>query len=277
MLLRYQGILMSGSFNHGLLVTSFSPPTTAIEGSSAALYGRDGTSSPREWLGESSWVWTTTTNVQTLQEALALAGGLESAWKDPGLRNSTSHGWLEYSNDGGATWFRVYGRPGRFTSFTPDIRAVHGVGSMDLEFIQRDPLHYSNTEHSTTITLTSGTGTGSVQNDGNRDAPLAATFRGPCTNPTLRRNGMYFGYRGTLASNQSVRIDAQNQSVTLGSGGANPVPVPGGLTPRYSLTEFTAKPGRTDWTFEASGANTSTRAVMSWRDAHASMQYGGGA
>lgn len=292
-LLRYQGIVMSASRNHTLLVTGLEMPTTEIRDNSTFRFGADGSTSGPEWLGESYWTWTVATNVYSLSEAMALSGQLEAAWKDPSVRTGYSHVPLEYSHDNGATWYRVYGRPGRFTPFTPDTRAMGGVGYLTLEFIQRDPLHYASQESFTRIDATQATtGTawrfplhfplsgvesgepraGLVTNRGDRPAPVRAVFSGPGSDFRVWGDGFEAGYTGTLTYDQTVTLDGLDHTVVRRTGGARARHVT--PTRRTRLGDFTLPPGTTNLWFKSTDPTGTSHVDIYWRAAFTSMQGG---
>ena len=292
-LLRYQGIVMSASRNDDLLVTELEMPTTEIRENSTFRFGSDGAASGPEWLGEAFWTWTVTTNVRSLPVAMALSGQLEAAWKDPAVRSSHSHVPLEYSHDNGATWYRVYGRPGRFTPLTPDYRAMSGVGAMVLEFVQRDPLHYASEESFTRIGVNqASTGTawrfplrfplsgvasgepraGLIVNRGDRPAPVRAVFKGPGSNFRLWGEGFEAGYKGALAHDQTLTLDGVERTSIRRTGGSRVRHVT--PTRKTRLTQLHLPPGTSNLWFETTDPTGVSHVDIYWRAAYTSMQGG---
>ena len=293
LLLRYAGIVMSASRNHDLLVTELEMPTTEIRDNSTLRYGRDGASSGPEWLGESYWTWTVATNVHSLPEAMALSSRLEAAWKDPKVRASHQHVPLEYSHDNGATWFRVYGRPGRFTPFVPGTRAMGGVGYMTLEFVQRDPLHYSSAEAMTRIGVVAASSesawhfplrfpltgvssgepkAGLVTNHGDSPAPARVVFNGPGSGFRVWGDNFEAGYSGSLAHDQTLTLDGMERTCIRRTGGARArhvIP-----TRRTRLGNFVIPTGTTNLWFEATDPTGISHVDIYWRNSFASMQGG---
>lgn len=288
MLLRFGGVVMGEG---ALLVTGFSPPVIERDSDEFPRLNDHGTLPSREWLRRETWAWSLATNGRDLREAMGAAGAVKRAWADRDLMDSTRLAPLEYSLDGGVSWFRVLGRPGRFTPPDAGVLSSQGVGVMDVEFRQMDPRHYGGREHRESIPVvpaslgglvaplvapltTVSTGAaraGRVVNAGDLPAPLAVEFRGPATDPVVvSDDGLEIGYRGTLAYDESVMIDPVANSVLLNGS----VPVPGRLTLRTRLSRAAAPPGESDWFFRALDQTGTAEAVLIWRDAYSSMQYG---
>lgn len=287
MYIRYEGITLGGRTGP-LIISDFDAPTTDLRSSFTDRINRDGVMVSREWLGKASWQFTISTNGDSLREALDTAGALESVWKRPSVRNSTAPAVLEYSYDG-ENWYRILGRPGRFTSLKPDVHATLGVGVLDIEFVQTDPRHFASTEASTrinavpasiggivapvispiTTVASGGARAGRIINSGDLPAPVTVTFYGPSTNPKVRTSeGYEIAYNGTLAHDRSVTIDPLNHSVTMDNG----VQVPGRLSRRTRLSSLTVPPGSSDWFYEATDATGSSYVELSYRDSYSHMR-----
>lgn len=290
------GDVVMGGRSGPLIITDFTRPVTEKRGSSTDRLRGHGQDATRRWLGGRTWSWTLATNGHSLAESVAMAESVERAWLDYADMASTVPTPLEYSLDEGATWFRVYGQTGRITSMTPDVRAVQGVGLLDLEFEQLDPRHFSSELSSTTIQAapsTASTGwvapfvfplvsgatgdvrAGTVFNAGDKPTPLTVTFYGPCTDPRVWAGDVSVGYSGALAADQWVRVDALSRSVVAGGYDRPEVPVPGRLVSDLGLVDLVAPTGWSDWSYAAKDPTGSSRAVISWRSAFTSMQYGG--
>lgn len=291
LMLRYRGVVMGGRTGP-LIITDWSPPVVEKRGDAYDRLRGHGQAHSRQWLGGRNWQWTLNTNGSQLSDAYAMSGALEREWLNYADMETTEDVPLEYSLDDGLTWWRVYGRPGRFTPPKPDVRAVQGSAAFDVEFTQTDPLHYSNTSRSTTITAsaavlggwsfplefpltTAASGaerSGQIVNDGDKPAPVQVVFYGPSSDPVVTTShGYEIGFRGSLAWDQWVSLDPRAGSVLLNG----VTPVPGRLTVRSILSDLTAPPGVSDWYYRALDEAGTSRAVLSWRSAFTSMQYGG--
>lgn len=292
MYLRFDGVTMGGGRSSPLIVTDLTPPVVDKRGDSTDRLHGHGQTAPRQWLGGRSWAWTLATNGHSLREAFELAETIEQKWLDYRMMEDPVPVPLEYSNDGGATWFRVYGKPGRIASLKPDVRATRGVGILDLTFEQTLPAHYSNEVETVEIsavpasigglvaplvapltTVASGAArAGRIESTGNLPAPVVVTFHGPSTNPRVETaDGYVLGYRGTLAYDRSVTLDPLAETVRLDDG----TDVPGRLTLSARLSSLSAPPGVSDWFYRSTDTSGTSRAVLAWRDAFTSMQYGG--
>lgn len=288
MLIKYRGITVGGNTGP-LIITDYSAPTTDLRTDYVDKLQRDGSVLSKDFLGSTSHQFTVATNGKSLQDALDLAGSLEAAWKNSSVRASTAPVALDYSNDGGQTWSRMYGKPGKFTSLTPNVRATLGVGILELEFVQSDPRHYSATEFSTTIdgtasnvggiiapivspitTVASGEArAGILTNEGDLPSPARVRFHGPSTNPSIRTDrGYTIGYKGTLAYDQWVEINGFSNEVKLNNG----VSVAGRLDRRTRLSNLNVPSGRSEWSYSATDVSGTSKAVIYFREAHTSMQ-----
>ena len=292
--LRIGGVVMGGR-SGPLIITDLSQPVTEKRGTFTDRLGAHGQTTPRQWLGGRAWTWTLATNGHNLYEAMSLAESIEQVWLDYASMADARPMALEYSLDEQRTWWRVYGKPGRVTSPTPNIRAVQGVGVLDLEFHQTDPSHYASDAQSTRISTVAGasrsgwvtplvfplvsaaTGeerAGRVSNGGDRPTPITVTFRGPCENPVLRADGFEVGYRGSLAHDESVTVDGHMMTAVLRDGAGRSHHVPGRLTRRTRLSRLRVQPGDTDLWLSAIDQTATAYAQITWRDAYTSMQYG---
>lgn len=287
--LRYRGLVMSGDFGP-LIITDLQMPVSEKRNTFVNRLNDHGQYASREWLEARTWSWTMSTNSRSLESALSMGGRLEALWNDRDAMNTTSVYPLEYSNDGGETWFRVYGRPGRHSPVTPGPMLNQGMGVISVEFIQTDLRHYSGLERSNQVlAVPSSTGglknplraplssiaspaprAGHLINEGNLPAPVKVTFIGPSTNPHFvdQRGRHMVGYRGTLTQSQRVVIDPLAQTVLLNG----TVSVPGRLTMATRLNQLAVAAGGGDWFYKATDTTGTSKGLLNWRDAFNSMQ-----
>ena len=237
--LRYRGTVMSGD-RGALVITDIAPPVSQKRSSHTERLWGHGLHPSREWLDALTWTWSLGVNTGSRQEALSMADKVASAWSHYGVMRTTSQRPLEYSHDGGQTWSRVYGRPGALTSVTPGLALKHGMGVMDLEFIQTDPRHFDSLESQTTIhTHPEATGglvapvvapikvsrTGGVSerlavNDGTVVTPVRVRFHGPISNPGLSMDGGWkLQLKTSLQWDEWIEVDAMARTVTRGRDG----------------------------------------------------------
>jgi hypothetical protein len=288
MLFRYRG-LDFGAETSTLISTGTTPPTMSLRTDYTERLQRDGVTVGRDYLGSASWAITLATNAGDLAGALGAAADLEERWKAEAVRSSTAPAALDYSTDLGDTWHRVYGRPGLFTGFSPNARAMQGSGQITLEWVQTDPSHYSAAEHQATIVAqasvvggivaplvapittvaTGGERAGVLQNDGDRPSPARVRFYGPSTDPIIRTDrGTIIAYKGTLAYDQWVELNAWDATVKLNNGAS----VAGRLDRRTVVSKMAVPAGRSEWAYAATDLSGTSRAVIYWRDAHTSLQ-----
>lgn len=289
--IRFQGVEVGCKRDDPLTIADYAPPMTEVDPIRTPNLGRDGVHAGSDYLRSSAWDFSLSVTEAGTAGVLGRAGLLERAWKDKAVRSAGATP-LEYSTDHGASWHRVYGRPLRYTGPKADFMAAQGYGAVEIQFEQTDPLHYSSTTTSTTITAapaviggwsfplsfplsTAATGAeraGRVTNAGDKPTPVQVTFHGPCSNPVVTTShGYEVGYRGTLAWDQHVTLDPMAGSVLLNG----TVPVPGRLTVRSILSDLVAPAGNSDWFYRATDPTGTSRAVLEWRSAFTSMQYGG--
>lgn len=288
MYLKYRGLKFGGRSGN-LIVTDFKAPTLEIKNSYRDRVSRDGQMVSRDTLTKATWQFSISTNGANLQDALDAAASLQSKWQDKNMRESSYASVLEYSHDG-ETWWKIYGRPGRFTSLEPDVHAQLGVGKIEMEFVQTDPQTYSSSETLTVINAVQavqggitapilapittvhvgGERVGRITNRGNIGAPLVVTFYGPSTNPTIRNDdGFELTYNGTLAYDQYVRIDPLKHEVRLITGTQTVGSmVPGRLSRRTRLSDLVVQPGDSEWYYTALDDTGTSRVELSSRDAY---------
>lgn len=282
MLFRYRGVLF-GYPDGELLVSSVVVPTLEVRSDYKDRIGRDGVNPSRDYLGSGAWQIAVSTNGDSLADTTAFAGRLESAWKAPAGRGNSAPQPLDYSNDEGATWSRVYGRPGKFAPHDAGLLSHLGGGAFDLEFVQTDPNHYSAAERQAIIdgsasnvggliaplvapitTVSTGQArAGVLQNDGDLASPARVRFYGPSTNPMLTtEKGYTIGYVGALAYDQWVELNAWDSTVKLNSGAS----VAGRMDRRTRISRLSVPPGRSEWVYKATDVSGTSRAVIYWRD-----------
>jgi hypothetical protein len=256
-------------------------------------HNRDGILPSRDWLGAGAWQFNARTSYQprTLAEAFDAVAAIEQVWKAPTVRDSTTTQPLDYSLDGGETWYRVYGRPGPYTGPNPDRMAIQGRVDVTAEFQQLDPAHYSAAEHSVVIpvvpashggiiaplvapitTVASGEPrVGGIDNAGDLPSPARVVFHGPCTNPILTTDkGYKIGYVGSIAYDQTVTISAWDSTIIKTPPRAS---VAGDLDRRTRLSRLVVPSGHSEWYFEATDATGTASATVYWRDAYTAMQH----
>ena len=293
--LRFQGVEIGCTRDDPLYIADYDPPTTELDGAYTARLRDDGVLPGRTFLRDSVWQFAVTVKGVGVSGVLARAESLEREWKARSARLGGPVP-LEYSTDHGENWYLVYGMPGRFTGPKADYLAASGMGRVDLQFTQTDPRHFTSEPSSTTIQAAPSTASGgwlapfafplvggvtgdvragTVLNAGDKPAPVTVTFYGPCADPRVWDGQVSVGYSGALAADQWVRVDALSRSVMAGGYDRPQVPVPGRLVSDLGLVDLVAPPGRSDWSYAATDPTGSSRAVISWRSAFTSMQYGG--
>ena len=292
MYLRFRGLTFGGSTGD-LIITDMKPPTLEISNDYSNKTSLDGVMVTQDALTKASWQFSLATNGRNLDDALSVASDLQGRWQDKAIRSSAFPTILEYSHDN-VRWYRIYGRPGRFTSIEPNVHAKLGVGRIEMEFIQTKPYTYSSEDRSITINAvpaiqggitapivtpitTSGSGgerAGRVINNGNVNAPMILKFYGPSTNPTIRGdNGFVLTYKGTLAYDQTVTIDPVQHEVRLNTGNDRlGVQVPGRLSRRTRLAGLTTPPGTSEWFYTALDDTGTSRVELITRDAYNSFK-----
>lgn len=287
MLVRFNGVTFGGRTGP-LIITKFSPPTNELENDYRDKIADDGSYVSRDYLRSASWVFDIATNTKSLDEALEAAGSLQRAWRDTKVREALDPHYLSYSHDGNM-WYRIYGKPGKFTSLTPDVHANLGVGLLTAEFIQTDPTVYAETPNIHTITaVPSSTGglvaplvsplmtqgesqerAGRLVNEGDNPSPVRIRFYGPSTDPTVYNSeGYSLTYYGTLSYDMHVTIDPISHDVVL-RGGAQ---VPGRLSRRTRLSDLKTPPGTTDWYYKAVDPTGTSKVEISTRSAYSTFK-----
>lgn len=286
MLARYKGVEFGG-LRGNLIISGFDPSAPEIRSNNHPKPFGDGALAGRDYLGEASWTFELTTNERDEVGALAAAGALVSAWRDPKVRlkpNVTVP--LSYMVAG--RWRRVYGRPGQITDPVSDVHATLGVGKIVASFRVLDPNFYDDAETKVRLTIVpessggiitplvtpistrmnNGRRAGLVENLGDVASPLTVTFHGPARNPKIKAAaGWEVGITGTLAYDQSVTVDARAGTVTRNDGAS----VPGWLTRATQLSKAVIPAGKSDLTFTAIDSTGTAAVDLAWRNSYSSI------
>lgn len=181
---------------------------------------------------------------------------------------------------------RVYGRPRRFTPTSLRSLADGSVGAV-ATFDAMHTNYYSDTEHTTTLTLVPDLSGGvtvpytvpfqlsavdtsaddTITNGGGADAWPIITFTGPITQPEIRWVGTAVSMRlaTTIASGQTVTLDPRPwaRSITRSDGASL-----AGLARGSHLEDLALPPGPTTIAFRGQDATGTATCQVSWRDAH---------
>lgn len=285
MLVRIADVEIGG---HGdLIIQGFDPGDIEIVMADAKIPMGDGIMVGRDFLGGSTWGFTLATNRHSVDEARHTASLLGAVWRDPVLRR-TPGAVIPLSYRIGSQWRRVYGRPGRWADFTPDVRSMQGVGILACDFRIIDPRHFAEEESVVVLTIipessgglkwpaagpfrfnaSGGQRVGLVDNQGDTDTPLRVTFHGPCRDPkVIAAAGWEVGLVGALAYDVSVTVDALTKTVTRSDGAQ----VPGMLTRATQLSKAVLPVGQSDITFTCIDETGTAKAVLAYRDAYTNL------
>lgn len=130
---------------------------------------------------------------------------------------------------------RLYVRP-RKLNLPVDFNYFNGSSYADIQLFATDPLIYSETEYSATISLAQAPGgmvfplvfplvfggggsygSALLTNQGNAESPVVIQINGPVTNPTVRNvtTGQSLGFTVTLATGEYLLIDTLERTVLL--------------------------------------------------------------
>lgn len=270
-----------------LLISGFDPSGPELRTNDHLKPFGDGALVGRDYLGDGVWTFNLATNVRDEVGALAKAGALASAWRDPNVRlrpNVTVP--LSYEVVG--RWRRVYGRPGPITDPVSDVHAKLGVAKIVASFRVTDPNFYDDALTTVRLTIvpessggfvfplvfpissrkTTGKRAGLVDNRGDVASPLSVTFHGPARNPkVVAAAGWEVGITGTLAYDQSVTVDARAGTVTRNDG-AN---LAGRLTRATQLTKAVIPAGSSELTFTAIDETGTAKVDLSWRNSYSTI------
>lgn len=283
---RFAGIEFGGLLDP-LLIRGFDPSAPEIRTNDHAKPFGDGVMVGRDYFGAGAWTFELSTNLRDEVGALAAAGVLVSAWRNPAVRLRPNVS-APLSYEVGGRWRRVYGRPDSITDPVSDVRAIQGAAQIVATFRVTDPVFYDDTETVVRLTIVpessggiiapivapistrmnSGRRAGLVDNAGDVASPLTVTFHGPARNPKVEAAaGWEVGITGTLAYDQSVTIDARTGTVTRSDGAS----LAGALTRATQLTKATIPPGPSELTFTAIDATGTAAVDLSWRNSHSSI------
>lgn len=287
MLLRFNNITIGG-LHRPLILEQLDAPSTDLRSEYTDRLNQDGSTVGRDYLGNTSWQFTVSSNTEDLSSALSVLSDLESAWKDPKTRLSTAPTRLYYSLDEGTTWSYVLGKPGKVVSATTNSLAHQGVSKLQLEFIQTVSQHFDAQEKLVSITavqpsvsgiespivtpittLSSGTPrSGAAVNTGNEPSPMKVRFFGPSTNPRVFNDkGQEIGLTLSIASDDYVTIDAQAQTVTRKNG----VSVAGSLSRKTRFSQVSVPSGSSTWSYSATDPTATSRVELSWNNAYTAI------
>ncbi|MFF5793675.1 hypothetical protein ACFY5D_16640 [Paeniglutamicibacter sp. NPDC012692] len=284
------GNVEAGGNTGKLIITEYAPGATDVRTNYVDRPNGDGQMVGNDWLGSSTWAFDISTNTKNLKEAADAVASLEGEWKKPGTRLTPNVPVpLSYSNDDGTSWYRIYGRPGKFTGMAPNVLATLGVGKVNADFVQTIPLHFEDTEQVETMAIvppvqgglmaplmepltTIGTGlerAGFVENTGNAPTPMTIVFHGPIQNPKIRSaKGWEVGYRGTIAAGDYVTINPLLGTVKTKNG----TNVAGMLTVKTRLSAVTLPVGKSEMFYTGTDTTNTATAQLKWRNAFISMQ-----
>ena len=167
---------------------------------------------------------------------------------------------------------RFYVRPRRW-DFPSDYELAHGLADGEISFVAADPLAYSDSEYSTTITIanTNTSATGDVQMNGdagdadNKEGYCWATYTitGPAQNPmvTSVEHGRTMKFNVTLTAGQTMVVDSKKKTIKIN--GVDSYNVRANDNQWFPLL-----PGRNRLTYtRAVGAAQSPLGVL-WRDTY---------
>lgn len=283
---RYQGVEFGGR-SGDLIIAGFDPSEAELRTADNPLPFGDGVLVGRDYFGAGSWTFELATNTKNETSALAAAGALVSAWRDPSVRLNPNV-TVPLAYEVGGRWRRVFGRPGAITDPVMDVRARQGAALLVATFRVTDPVFYDDALTVVRLTIVpessggiiapiiapistlanSGRRAGLVDNTGDVASPLTVTFHGPARNPkVVAAAGWEVGIVGTLAYDQSVTVDARAGTVTRNDGAS----MAGALTRATQLTKATIPPGSSELTFTAIDATGTAKVDLSWHNAHSSI------
>lgn len=270
-----------------LLIRGFDPSAPELRTADAPKPFGDGVMVGRDYFGAGSWTFELSTNVKDEVDALASAGALVSAWRDPKVRLNPNV-TVPLAYEVGGRWRRVFGRPDAISDPVSDVRAIQGAAQIVATFRVTDPNFYDDELSTVRLTIVpessggiiapiiapistrmnSGRRAGLVDNLGDVASPLTVTFHGPARNPkVVAAAGWEVGITGTLAYDQSVTIDARAGTAIRNDGAS----LAGALTRATQLSKATIPPGPSELTFTAIDTTGTAKVDLSWRHSHSSI------
>jgi hypothetical protein len=288
-----EGVTFGGRREGGYMVASVSRAAASVRSQAVPAPHRHGTIPGRDYLGSSTWTFDITTDAEDNAGAYALARQLGGAWARARSLAPGELAVLRVYRAG--EWFRVYGRAREFAGPEETVGTTVGTGAIVCSFEVMDPLVYGDLERSVSIGTTPSAGatglifpvvfdvvwdtdgvpgqrSGIVDLEGTVPAPVVVELRGPMSNPrVVHSSGWEVGVTGPLAYDEAVIFDGRTRTVRATIGGA-PAPNPASrITRATRLDRLTVDPGRSEFTLFATDPTGSGQAVITWRDAHASI------
>lgn len=266
-----------------LIITDYSSPDHTVESSDVTITGRAGTFPGRDRREERTHVFTIRTGggVKNLSAAQELADRLSGVWaKGTSMKPGESMPMIIETT----RRRKIYGRPRRISTVTPDVRAMQGSVELTLEFVQFDPNVYGERDETFSISVLpqpeggiktpliapiktvswGGSGYRFVTNNGDTASAMAVSFFGPCSNPTLEVNGQEVSIKKKLQYDEVITVDGRKGTVT-NQAGAN---VSRYLTQRTRLDALRLEPGTHEVRYRAEDTTYTARAEIKYADAY---------
>lgn len=271
--------LLIGGRAQDLIITEWDNPGIAYESSDVTIPNRAGLYAGRDTQTEITHTFTLRTgrNVRTLAHAQEVADAFTAEWRaganlEPG---QTFPLIVETRPDRRR---RIFGRPRKITALVPDARAQQGGIELLAEFVQTDPVTYSEADEAFNISVLpeqtgglfapliaplkaatwGGTAYRFVTNSGDAPTAIAVRFYGPCANPRLTVNGQEVAIRKSLAYDEQITVDGRTSAVTNQTG-AN---VSRYLTARTRLDTLRIDPGTHEVSFTAEDSTNTAQAEI---------------
>ena len=282
MYIEIEGLRIGGR-EQPLIITDYDSPDHSVESSDVSITGRAGIYPGRDRRLERSHIFHIRTGggVKNLAAAQELADELTRVWaKGTSLKpGQTMPLTIETTRRR-----RIFGRPRRITTITPDVRAKQGSVELMLEFLQVDPVAYGDVDESFSISVLpvpqggiktpliapiktvswGGSGYRFVTNNGDTASAMAVSFFGPCSNPTLEVNGQEVSIKKNLLYDEVITVDGRKGTVT-NQDGAN---VSRYLTQRTRLDALRLEPGTHEVLYRAEDTTYTARAEIKYADAY---------
>lgn len=201
------------------------------------------------------------------ERTIAVEGRINGTYSTfPGLRSALVRAFRPRDTDDDVVFtFRwpgagnqiMYVKPQNLRGDLDAIATAVGVWDWQATLVAGDPRYYSETEKSQAFTLT---GSQTLNNAGNFDAPTRIVFNGPLTNPRITNSttGKTFQLTTTIASGQSWTVKSIDPSIYYGS------------TSKYATLDTTHRtfieltPG--DNTVALTASSGTGNATVYWRD-----------
>lgn len=182
---------------------------------------------------------------------------------------------------------RIFGRPRKLSTITPDVLAMQGSITILAEFVQSDPVVYSADDTHFPIdilpkaqgglkgpltaplrsTFWTGVSYRFVENLGDQPSRIAVKFYGPCKNPRLAVDGQVVALNATIAYDQWIEVDGRTGSV-LRSDGVNVSP---SLTSRTRLDHLQITPGQHEISYQTEDQSLTARAEIVFASAYTNI------